>query len=392
MSANHVRVDFIKEMEKQRDMSCPAKICNSRKAEENRSVNVISRIGNFENEEAILMQENQTVVLVERPRFFIPTAKCFRVEEGPVPVLKSGEIQIRTHWLGMEPYLLGKVKRRGKAPIPLGGAMEGPAVGVVAASEHSEYAPGDRVTGLWSWAKLAVALSPYIRKLPAMLEQESYALGALGYTGFGAWLATGYLGRAGPGDTVVIGAASGGMGQMVGQMAKLRGYRAVGIAGTAEKCALATDRFGFDQCLNRHSRTLSEELRQACPNGIDLYIEVVGGHVFEAAWALLNLNARVVSAGLMAVYSGRESSNGPDRSMMMLNDINLKRLQVRGMVVLDYMTTHYSQFKKEMLAWLAGGQIKPFEYVVEGLENAPSALQCIFEGKNLGKTVVKVTH
>lgn len=337
------------------------------------------------------METNRRIVLAERPRYIIPTANCFRLDKAAVPAPKDGEVLLRTQWLGMEPYLLGKVKRSsGQAPVQLGEVMVGPAVGQVEVSKHADYAVGDRVTGLWGWADRAISDSRHIRKLPADLKQASHMIGALGYSGFGAYIAVTELGAAQPGETVVIGAATGGMGQIVGQLAKIKGYRAVGIAGGPEKCKLAVERFGFDACVDRKSRTLAEDLRSACGRGIDVYVETQGGKVFMAVQPLLNLRARVVVAGLMSIYGSQGLHDGPDRTPLLMNDVNLKRLQIKGLVVFDHMKTRFSDFKKEMVGWINSGQIKPMEYVVQGLEHAPDALQAVFEGRNLGKTVVKV--
>ena len=339
------------------------------------------------------MAGNRRVVLAERPRYIIPTARCFRMEEAAEPEPGEGGIVVETRWLGMEPYLLGKVKRSsGQAPVGRGEAMEGPGVGRVIASRDSRYAEGDLVTGLWPWADRAQTTAHYVRKLPDGLARDSHALGALGYTGFGAWLSVGPLGAARAGETVVVGAATGGLGQMVGQMAALRGYRAVGIAGGAAKCQIATERLGFEVCLDRHSnRNLDAELAEACKDGIDVYVEVVGGRLFHTLWPLLNLRARVVVAGLMSVYAMQGRPEPIDRSMAMLSDINVKRIQVMGLVVFDHMATLYSAFKQEMLGWLQSGQIQPMEHVSQGLESAPEALQAVFEGRNLGKSVVQVS-
>lgn len=338
------------------------------------------------------MQSNRRIVLEERPRYIIPTANCFRMETCPVPEPGEGELLVRTQWLGMEPYLLGKVKRASVQanPIKLGDPMVGPAVGRVQASNHPDYASGDLVYGLWSWQDLALTSGTYVRRIPAELSQPSHALGALGYSGFGAYLALLELGAAKPGETVVIGAASGGMGQILGQIARLKGIRAVGIAGGPEKCRLATERFGFAACVDRRERKIPEQLKAVCPKGIDVYVETVGGYIFDAALPLFNLHARMVVCGLMSLYSAAGLPDGPDRTMLLLNEINLKRLEVRGLVVFDHMKQRYSEFKREMLGWLKSGEVKPLEWVLEGLDRAPEALQSMFESKNHGKTVVKV--
>lgn len=338
------------------------------------------------------MQSNRRIVLEERPRYIIPTANCFRMEDCAIAQPGVGELLVKTQWLGMEPYLLGKVKRASAQanPIKLGEPMVGPAVGRVETSNHPDYAPGDLVYGLWSWQDFALTSGAYVRRIPADLPSPSMALGALGYSGFGAYLSLLELGAAKPGETVVIGAASGGMGQILGQIARLKGIRAVGVAGGPEKCRLAVERFGFAACIDRRERRIPEQLKAACPKGIDVYVETVGGWLFEGALPLLNLRARVVVCGLMSMYAAAGLPDGPDRTMLLLNEINLKRLEVKGLVVFDHMKQRYSDFKREMIGWLNSGQVKPLEWVVEGLEHAPGALQSVFEGKNRGKTVVKV--
>lgn len=269
--------------------------------------------------------------------------------------------------------------------------MVGPAVGRVERSLHPDYAVGDQVYGLWSWQDHAVTGPAPIRKLPANLERASYALGILGYSGFCAYIALLHLGAAQAGETVVVGAATGGLGQMVGQIARIKGIRAVGVAGSAEKCRIAVERLGFDVCLDRHDRRLAEALTSACGKGVDVYIETVGGPVRDATLPLMNLRGRIVVCGLMSSYSGVGKDERPDQMAQLFNDINLKRLELRGMVVFDHMKTRYSDFKREVFDWLGSGQIRPLEYIVEGLEKAPVALQGVFEGRNLGKTLVHVS-
>lgn len=338
------------------------------------------------------MASNRQIVLAERPRYVIPTSRCFRLQDAPEPEVGDKGIVVETQWLGMEPYLLGKVKRaQGPAPIGLGEPMEGPGVGRVTASTDPRFAEGDLVTGMWQWADRARTTAHYVRKVPDSLQQKSHALGALGYTGFGAWLSVGELGAAQAGETVVVGAATGGLGQMIGQMAKIRGYRAVGLAGGGAKCEVATRDLGFDHCIDRHgNRHLEGQLREACQQGVDVYVDVVGGRLFHTVWQMLNRKARVVVAGLMSVYAMQGRPEAIDHSMSMLSDINTKRISVVGMVVFDHMSTLYSSFKQEMLGWLGSGQVKPLEHISNGLESAPEALQSVFEGRKLGKSVVQV--
>lgn len=338
------------------------------------------------------MDTNRRIVLAERPRYIFPTANCFKLKTGPIPEPGEGEILLRTLWLSMDPYLLGKVKRASNQaePIPLGEVMVGPTVARVEKSNHPDYQPGDLVSGFWGWQDYAISDGVRIHKLPAGLKHPAHALTVLGYSGFGAYVALLDLGAAKPGDTVVIGAATGGMGQIVGQIAKLKGIRAIGVAGGAEKCQMAVEQFGFAACLDRRAKNLPEQMRGATPNGVDVYIETVGGKVFDSVLPRLNLHARVIVCGLMEMYSAASLPSGVDRSMLLLNEILIRRLEVKGLSVFDHMRRLFPTYRKEMIDWINNGQIKPVEDVIEGLEKAPEALQGVFEGRNRGKSLVHV--
>lgn len=338
------------------------------------------------------MRTNRRVVLAERPRYIIPTANCFELEKAPVPEPGEGELLVRTLWLGMEPYLLGKVKRASAEaePVDIGQPMVGPGVGRVEVSRDANYQPGDLVYGLWAWQDYAVVHSSRTRKVPADLRRPSYHLGALGYSGFGAYIAVTDLGAAKAGETLVVGAATGGFGQIAGQLAKLKGCRTVGFAGGKEKCRLAMEQFGFDACIDHEARDLAEQLKRACPKGIDIYLETVGGAALDAVVPLFNVHGRMVVCGLMSLYATGVLPDGPDRTMLLLNQAIIKRLKISGLSSFDHLKRRYNEFKREMIGWIDSGQIKPMEYIVEGLENAPTALQNMFEGKNRGKTVVRV--
>jgi len=338
------------------------------------------------------MELNRRIVLSERPRYIIPTVNCFRMDQQPVPAPREGEVLLRTLWLSMDPYLLSKVKRASPQadPVALGDVMVGPTVGRVVSSKHAAYKAGDLVSGFWGWQDYAVSDGTRMRKLPADLKRPSQMLGALGYSGFGAYVALLELGLAKAGETVVIGAATGGLGQIAGQLARLKGIRAVGIAGGPEKCRLATEKFGYAACVDHRSKDFAEALRNACPKGVDVYLELIGGKVFDGVLPLFNLNARMVICGLMAMYAAGGLPPGPDRTMEVMNEVLLKRLQIKGMVTQDFVGRLYHDFKLQMIGWINSGQIKPVEDVVDGLERAPEALQGMFEGRNLGKSLVHV--
>lgn len=340
------------------------------------------------------MSTNRRVILAERPRYIVPTANCFRIELGAIPAVPEGQMRIRTTWLSMDAMLYARVQRISTQaePIKLKDVMMGPAVGRVDESRHPDFQTGDLLSGFWGWQDYAISDGTRIRKLDFGVQQPSYALGAYGASGFGAYIALEVLAPPSAGETVVVGTALGGLGQIAGQIAKLKGCRVVGIVGTAEKCQIAVDKLSFDACVNHEAKDFAEQLKLACPQGVDVYVETIGGKALEAVMPLLNLNARIAACGLMATpHFGEPAFKGKYQSTMsfMLELIN-RRISVRGLVVWDHLRARLQDFHRDMKAWIDSGQIKPLEDVVVGLENAPVAFQDIFEGRNLGKRVLKV--
>jgi NADPH-dependent curcumin reductase len=337
---------------------------------------------------------NRRIVVAERPRYAVPTANVFKLETAPKPKPADGELLIRTTWLGLDPYLYGRVKRISNQaePVPLGSVMVGPTVGRVEVSYRPDFNEGDLVEGFWGWQDYAISDGTRIARLDPDLQQPSHALGALGISGFGAWLAVDRLVKVQPGETLTFGAACGGLGSMVGQIGKLRGARVIGVAGGPEKCRFAVEKLGFDACINRHAEDYETELRaEYARNGVHCYVMAIGGRMFELAMPYFHLHARVAVCGLMASYSMQSLPDGPDRTMVLLNEINLRRMQLSGLVTLDYLgTPEQEQFRREMKAWIREGKVKPLEHVVEGLENTPDMMQGLFEGRNFGKAVVHV--
>lgn len=337
------------------------------------------------------MNKNRRIVLEERPRYIIPTANCFRVETGSAPGPGAGEVLLQTLWLSMDPYLLSKVKRFSAQaePIKLGGAMVGLSIARVVRSNHPDYSPGDLAMGFLPWQDYAVSDGTRVRKLTARLPRVQCALGALGYAGFTGYLAVLIAGQAKAGETVVIGSANSGAAQIAAQIARRQGARVVGVGLGRHQCPLPAAELGYDAYIDAGER-LADELKASCPKGVDLYIELVGGKVLDAVMPLLNLHARVVVCGLKALYTSDELPGGPDRTMLFLNEVMVKRLQVQGLVVFDYMKEHYAEFRKKMIGWINNGDLQLLEDVTEGLENAPRALQRMFESNNCGHVVVRV--
>lgn len=337
-------------------------------------------------------KENRRIVLEERPRYIIPTANCFRMTVGALPRPAKGEMLLRTLWLSMDPYLLSKVKRFSSQaePLALGEAMAGLSVARVVTSDHPDHAPGDLVMGFLPWSDYVTSDGSRVVKLTAQLPNLESALGALGYAGFTAYLAVAITGKAKQGDTVVIGSANSGAAQIAAQIAKRRGCRVVGVSLGQHKRSVSPAQLGFDAYIDSNSSQLGDELRASCPQGVDLYIELVGGKVLDAVLPLLNLHARIVVAGLKSLYTSSGLPDGPDRTMLFLNEVMVKRLQVEGLVIFDHIREHYAAFRETMVGWLNSGEIRAVEDVVDGLENAPRALQRMFESSNYGHVVVRV--
>ena len=341
------------------------------------------------------MKNNRRVILWERPRYIVPTANCFRLESAEVPIPAEGQLRLRTTWLGMDSMLYARVQRVSSQqgePVKLKHVMVGPAVGVVEESRHPDFKSGDLVSGFWGWQNYDISDGKRLRKLDFGIQKPSYALGAYGISGFGAYIALDRLAPPKPGETVLVGTALGGLGQTAGQIAKLKGCRVVGIAGTDEKCELAVRKLGFDACINHEAKDFARLVMEACPNGIDVYVETVGGKTLEAVVPLLNLNARIAACGLMATpHFGESAFKGRyQNTMSFMYEVINRRISLRGLVAFDHLREKLQDFHRDMKGWIDSGAIRPLEDVVEGLENAPAAFQDIFEGRNLGKRVVKV--
>jgi NADPH-dependent curcumin reductase CurA len=224
------------------------------------------------------------------------------------------------------------------------------------------------------------------------MSHPSYALGVLGMPGFTAYMGLLDIGQPKVGESVVVAAATGAVGSVVGQIAKLKGCRVVGIAGGADKCRAAVEELGFDACIDHHSPDLGALLAAACSQGIDVYFENVGGKVFDAVLPLLNTRARVPVCGLISQYNASALPAGPDRSPLLMGTLLTKRIRMQGFIIFDDYGHRYPEFAQAMGQWLASGQIKFREDVVDGLENAPQAFIGLLQGQNYGKLIVRVAH
>ena len=334
---------------------------------------------------------NRRIVLASRPHGE-PKPEHFRMEENRVNALREGEILLRTRWLSLDPYMRGRMSaaKSYAKPVEIGEVMVGQTVSAVEASNHPDFAVGDLVLSPAGWQDYFVSDGQGLQKLDPAEAPPSAFLGALGMPGMTAYAGLLEIGRPRAGETVAVAAAAGPVGSMVGQIARIKGARAVGIAGGPEKCAYLTDTLGFDAAVDHHAPDFPEALARACPNGIDVYFENVGGAVFDAVLPLLNDFARVPVCGLVSGYNMSELPPGPDRSPMLMRNVLTKRLTLRGFIVWDFAELHGS-FVRDVGGWLKAGRVKAREDVVEGLESAPAAFIGMLKGANFGKLVVKVS-
>jgi NADPH-dependent curcumin reductase CurA len=329
------------------------------------------------------------IVLASRP-VGEPRESDFALEEFTVPEPGPGQMLLRTLWLSLDPYMRGRMSDAPSyaAPVAVGGVMEGGTVSTVLASHVDGFAAGDLVVGRTGWQTHALANSKGLRRI-GREAPASTALGVLGMPGMTAYTGLAEIGRPKAGETVVVAAASGAVGSMVGQIAKIRGARAVGIAGGERKCRYVVEELGFDACIDHRAADFAQRLEAACPDGVDVYWENVGGPVFEAVFPLLNSFARIPVCGLISFYNATELPRGGIAVAQLMRAVLTKRLTIRGFIVSDFAALE-GDFLRDMAAWLREGRIKYREHVVEGLEHAPRALIGLLRGENFGKVVVRV--
>lgn len=334
---------------------------------------------------------NRRITLARHPQG-LPAEQDFQLEMQPVPAPGKGQVLLRTLYLSLDPYMRNLMEPTGPGyapPVPLGAPMVGGTVSRVVASLHPGFQAGELVLAHAGWQDYAVSDGADLLPLGDM-TQPSWALGGLGMPGFTAYVGLLDIGQPAPGETVVVAAATGAVGAVVGQLAKLKGARVVGIAGGADKCRYAVAELGFDACINRQAADFAEQLAQACPNGIDVYFENVGGAVFNTVLPLLNVAARVPVCGFIAHYNDAAPAPGPDRLPQLVATLLQKRIRMQGFIILDHYATRFDDFRRDMGQWVADGRVKLREDVVDGLENAPAAFKGLLEGKNFGKLVVRV--
>ncbi|MFJ2446592.1 NADP-dependent oxidoreductase [Pseudomonas sp. NPDC087626] len=337
------------------------------------------------------MTLNQRIVLASRPAG-APTPENFRMERVALPDLAEGQVLLKTLYLSLDPYMRGRMSDAPSyaAPVAIGEVMTGGAVSRVERSLNPKFHEGDLVVGATGWQSHSISDGRALIPVPSGLPSPSMALGVLGMPGMTAYMGLMNIGQPKEGETLVVAAASGAVGSVVGQVARIKGLKVVGVAGGADKCRYVVDELGFDACIDHKSADFAEQLAQACGAGIDIYFENVGGKVFDAVLPLLNPKARVPVCGLIAQYNAHEAPPGPDRMPLLQRTLLTKRVRMQGFIVFDDYGDRHSEFAKAMAPWVREGKVKFREDVVEGLEQAPEAFIGLLEGRNFGKLVVRV--
>ncbi len=334
-----------------------------------------------------------TAILLRRRPEGEPKPTDFEMVQRSCPEPADGQVRLETLWLSLDPYMRGRMSagRSYATPVELGEVMTGQSVSRIESSRHPDWAPGTLVLAPTGWCSMALSDGAGLIRLDPAPHPLTAALGILGMPGMTAYAGLAEIGKPKPGETVVVAAATGPVGSAVGQIAKQRGCRAVGIAGGAEKCRLLIEYFGFDAAVDHRAPDFADKLAAACPKGIDVYFENVGGAVWEAVLPLLNDFSRVPVCGLVSQYNATGLPDGPNRVPAVMHAVLSRRIEIRGFIVWDF--AHQQEaFRREVGGWLANGQMKALEHRVDGLDKAPAALVDMLAGRNTGKVVVKVAR
>ena len=336
------------------------------------------------------METYRQIVLASRP-MGPPVPADFRLVSGALPVPSDGQLLLRTQYLSLDPYMRGRMNdaKSYAVPVGLGEVMEGEVIAEVVESRHPGYRHGELVQGRIGWRTHAAVAPEAVRRVETGGNLPTTALGVLGMPGFTAYSGMKIIGRPKAGETVVVAAASGPVGSLVGQLARLAGARAVGIAGGADKCAYVRNQLRFDAALDHRTERLPDALAAACPDGIDVYFENVGGPIWDAVLPLLNRYARVPVCGLVAHYNEAQPTGGSLAETMLT--ILRRSLLVRGFINTEFASDHYNNFIKQLSPLVRSGDIRYREDISEGLETAPDAFIGMLAGRNFGKVLVRVS-
>ena len=338
------------------------------------------------------MSKSQAIVLASRPQG-PPTLDNFRLEDQTLPALAPGQFLVQVKWLSLDPYMRGRMDaaKSYAAPVEIGGVMEGGAVGEVIESQHPDFAVGKIVTGQFGWATHAISNGEGVRIVDPAVAPIQTALGVLGMPGITAYVGLNDIAQAQAGETVVISAATGAVGSLAAQLAKAKGCRVIGVAGGADKCTFAVDELGLDACLDHRAHdaaSLAVAMKQAAPDGVDVYFDNVGGITLEAVLTRMNTGGRIAVCGMIAWYSGQGIADAAPLPMAWRN-ILTRRLRVQGFIIFDHFD-RYPAFLTEVAPMVADGRIKYRETTAEGLDAAPAAFLALLKGGNFGKQLVRI--
>lgn len=336
-------------------------------------------------------EKNRQIKLASRPTGE-PKAENFDMVTSEIPSPNNNEMLLRTVYLSLDPYMRGRMSaaKSYADPLEVGDVMLGGTVAQVVESNIDKFTVGDLVVSNSGWQDYSVSDGEGVLKLDKNMPNPSYGLGVLGMPGFTGYMGFTDIGKPQKGETLVVAAATGPVGATVGQVANQYGLRTVGIAGGKEKCDFAVNELGFDACIDHKADDFAEQLKAACPDGIDIYYENVGGKVFDAVMPLLNAHARIPVCGLVAQYNATELPEGQDRLSVLTGLILSQRLTIKGFIIFEEYGDHYPEFLKTMSKWVESGDVKTKEHIAEGLDNAPDAFVRMLNGDNFGKTVVKI--
>src|SRR6202789_1273216 len=333
------------------------------------------------------------IVLATRPHGTV-TLDNFRTEDCVPRDLKVGELLLEVKYLSLDPHMRGRMDDRKSYadPLKISEVMKGESVSTVLASKNSAFHAGDLVLSHTGWQTHAILAGDSVRKINPQMAPVTTRLGVLGMPGFTAYAGMKAIGRPAKGETVVVAAASGPVGSLVGQLAQISGARAVGIAGGGAKCAYLRDELHFDAAVDHRATEFDKALASACPSGVDVYFENVGGRIWHSVLPLLNRFARVPVCGLVAEYDGKNSDQPQDYLPATMRQILNQRMLIQGFLNYDLTERYYDDFIRDVSAWIAEGKVKYKEDIVEGLENAPQAFIGMLAGRNFGKLLVRVAR
>ncbi|MEM7300903.1 MAG: NADP-dependent oxidoreductase [Pseudomonadota bacterium] len=345
-----------------------------------------------------MSDQGERIVLAARPQG-LPKLSDFRHEQFDIPEPGEGEFLAKTLWLSLDPYMRGRMDdaKSYADPVGIGDPMEGGTVAEIVVSNHPKFAVGDVVESRLGWQSHAVSDGTMVRKLDPNVAPVSTALGVLGMPGITAYVGLIDHGTPKEGETLVVSAATGAVGSLVGQLGKARGLRVVGVAGGADKCAYAVDELGFDACIDHRAhddaRSLRKAIIDACPKGVDIYFENVGGKTLEAVVPLMNVHGRIPLCGMISWYNsgglGAGAGEGQNLLPLVWRTILVNRINVRGYIITDHYD-RFPDFVREVGGLIAEGKVKYRESISDGLATAPQAFIDLLEGRNFGKQLVRV--